>query len=330
MSHEFESGMSVRLPMWHGLGNVLDEYPEDAADALIQSGLNWSVRKVPLFADVGGEIEETRFTQVIDYMGVVRSTDHSVLGVVSPKYEPIQNRRMMEFIWDLMSQSEECMMETAGSLKSGKIVWALAKLNEYDLVDDEHELTKDYILITNSHDGSNALRVLMTSVRVVCWNTWSAAISGATNTWAVRHIGFANERIEECRKSIGMAVEWSENSKEAMEYLADQRCDSELFNDLLSQVWPFDEDEDEDSVIEIMEKRQTELNDLYLGINETSSSIAGTNYAAFQAVNEQLDYLTTARGDSDVEKNERRFIRTFVDQKYLGQKSTALAMLLGG
>lgn len=37
----FESGFSVRQPMWHGKGIVLGEYPEDWSDAREKAGLTW-------------------------------------------------------------------------------------------------------------------------------------------------------------------------------------------------------------------------------------------------------------------------------------------------
>lgn len=325
--HWYESGFSYRKPQWHGLGNIIQERPESVKQSLELSGLDWMVSKVPLYAKISDQDDSDRFSLVMDHKAIVRSTDRSVLGIVTPKYEPIQNKTMMDFIWELTKQETNLSLETAGSLKNGKIVWALSFLREFEVQGIEEELNQTYVLITNSHDGSNALRVLLTGVRVVCWNTHSMAIAGADNIWSIRHIGNVSLRVEECRKSLELASEWSKNDEEAMEALAGEKCEDDLFKELLEQVWWYDEDEADDEEAEKMEKKREQLLENYNKVND-STSLGGTKYAAFQAVTEQLDYLTIARGETDLDKNARRFERTFIDQKTTNAKSTALYMLL--
>jgi len=326
--HFWESGFSYRTPCWHGLGNIIQERPQSVQNALDLAGLNWTVSKVPLYAKTSeAEEPKERFSLVLDHQAIVRSTDRSVLGIVTPKYEPIQNKTMMDFIWELTQQEQSLSLETAGSLKSGKIVWALSLLREFEVKGIEEELNQTYVLITNSHDGSNALRVLLTGVRVVCWNTHSMAIAGADNIWSIRHIGNVHARVEECRKSLELASEWSKTDEDAMNTLAGEQCEEDLFKELMEQVWWYDEDEDDDEKAEKMERKREQLLENYNQVND-STSLGGTKYAAFQAVAEQLDYLTIARGDDETAQNARRFERTFIDQVSLNAKSTALHLLL--
>jgi phage/plasmid-like protein (TIGR03299 family) len=119
MSAEFESGMFVREPAWHRLGVVVDEAP-NVEEAIKLAGLDWEVRKEPVHFKV--EDEEV---EVPNRFAVVRSTDDKPLGIVSDRYEPLQNTEAFKFFNPFL---EYCDFNTAGSLREGKNVWILAKL----------------------------------------------------------------------------------------------------------------------------------------------------------------------------------------------------------
>src|ERR1044072_1095622 len=50
MSHDFTSGLSVHEVPWHGLGEVLDDYPESWAEARKIAGLEWEPAMEPVYA----------------------------------------------------------------------------------------------------------------------------------------------------------------------------------------------------------------------------------------------------------------------------------------
>ncbi len=111
---------------WHGLGTKVsnDLTPEQMLKA---AGLNWTVDPVDLFAEVGGKRLAT------GHRALVRSTDQRVIDVITDDWNPVQNSDAFEFFNDFVAHGD-MSMETAGSLKDGKIVWALAKVKEsFDL-----------------------------------------------------------------------------------------------------------------------------------------------------------------------------------------------------
>jgi Domain of unknown function (DUF932) len=61
-----------------------------------------------------------------------------------------------------------------------------------------------YLAALNSH-GSSKFRLLLTSVRMVCANTQSAAIAGAKSTFGIRHTNGARVAIQEARTALGLA-----------------------------------------------------------------------------------------------------------------------------
>lgn len=174
MSHEFESGFFVRSKAWHGLGTVLADAP-DTAEGLQLAGLDWDVRLEPVYAHVDVDGFGTEEVELPDNFAVCRDKDDATeaLAVVGSKYTPLQNSDA--FAWfDPILHEGNAKLEAAGSLKGGRVVWVLARIG------DDGEVTpgdpvSPYLLLSNSHDGSRAVGVQFTPIRVVCWNTLSYA-----------------------------------------------------------------------------------------------------------------------------------------------------------
>jgi phage/plasmid-like protein (TIGR03299 family) len=186
MSHELtasDSMMSVHAVPWHGLGAVLPERPGSLPAALHAAGLDWRVLQVPLYRHDGldGEAE----SELDGLRGNVRADSGALLGVVSADYRVVQNTEAFAFLANLIGS--ELQFETAGSLWGGKAVWVLAELPDH--VEVGGDAVRRFVLVTTRHDGTAAVRALVTPVRVVCANTLRVAIAGARDTYRVRHLG---------------------------------------------------------------------------------------------------------------------------------------------
>ena len=116
-----------------------------------KADLNWSVEKVNTYADYNGEKIPTGME------ALVRSSDNKILTQVGKNWEPCQNETAFEFF------NEYCLeggmnMESAGSLKGGKMVWALAKINEsFDVVKGDQ--VDSYLLFSNPHEYGKSIDV---------------------------------------------------------------------------------------------------------------------------------------------------------------------------
>jgi phage/plasmid-like protein (TIGR03299 family) len=205
MVADFESGFFVREEAWHGLGNVLEHSP-DTLEGLKQSGLDWRVTLEPVKAhleDPMGTIE----LELPDNFAVVRERnggDPEALAVVGSKYTPLQNREAFQW-FDPILHEGNAKLEAAGSLKGGRVVWVLARIGDDGEVSGGDPVSP-YLLLSNSHDGSRAVGVQFTPIRVVCWNTLSYAHSlSKGKDIQVRHTANVKKTLDAVRDLLDLS-----------------------------------------------------------------------------------------------------------------------------
>jgi len=222
-----ETMMYNRTVPWHGLGTKVDEAPT-SADALRLAGLDWTVEQKNIQLCGGAKIQ--------NYKANVRSSDGQVLGIVGDRYKVIQNSEAFSFTDDIIGG--DVRYETAGSLNGGKKIWLLAKLPETEIAGDK---TEPFMCFSNTHDGSGAIRVCMTPVRVVCSNTLNLALDTARRSWSVRHTGDLQSKMHEARICLQMANAYmGELAKEA-DRLANTTVTRTQLDQILEEMFPVDE-----------------------------------------------------------------------------------------
>ena len=98
---------SVKQKAWHGLGQIVEEYPT-SAEALRFAGLDYSVEKRKLFTydnknQLANEPEiKISGIAVPDFYATIRTDTETVLGVVGKDYEVVQNIDAFSFLlWGL-------------------------------------------------------------------------------------------------------------------------------------------------------------------------------------------------------------------------------------
>lgn len=191
MAANFENGFFVGEPAWHGLGEVIKEAPT-SEEAIKVAGLDWDVIPKPIYDEFGREIPGYKVNQ--------RSSDGKNLGIVTNRYKVVQNREAFAFTDALLG--EGVRYETAGSLASGKRVWMLARLEDRLMCEED---MSNWLLFSNSHDGTGAVRVACVNVRVVCQNTLNLALRSAKRHWSCAHKGDIQGKLEEARYTLESA-----------------------------------------------------------------------------------------------------------------------------
>lgn len=222
-----ENMVYTREKPWHGLGTKVEEAPT-SADALRLAGLDWNMEQK--------NIQLCGGSKVPGYKANVRSTDGKVLGVVSDRYRIVQNADAFEFTDSIIGG--DVRYETAGSLNGGKKIWLLAKLPETEIVGDK---TEPYLCFSNTHDGSGAVRVCMTPIRVVCNNTLNLALDSAKRAWSVRHTGSLQSKMHEARVCLRMANTYMGALAEKADRMANTAITRDQLNMILDELFPVDE-----------------------------------------------------------------------------------------
>ncbi len=215
---------------WHGLGTQVDAAPT-SADALRLAGLDWRVDRKPIQVCGGRKIDS--------FFANVRSSDGAVLGVVSDRYKVVQNTEAFEFTDSLIGGDVPVRYETAGSLMGGRKIWLLARLPDTEIVGDN---TEPYLCFSNTHDGSGAIRVCMTPVRVVCNNTLNFALDGAKRSWSVRHTGDIKMKLQEARMCLDMANKYMDTLSKYADEMANRTVTDEQIAKVLDEMFPTDEE----------------------------------------------------------------------------------------
>lgn len=209
------SFFSVKEKAWHGLGQIVSEYPT-SAEAIKHAGLDYEVIKTPLYtkgsniihqAD-GIEIADNEI-KVPDYFANIRKDNNSVLGVVGKDYHIVQNREAFNFFDAIVGGGEGILYETAGALGNGERIFITAKLPDYIRVGNGDDVTEKYIFLTTSHDGSGSITAAFTPIRIVCQNTLNASLCNMSNVVRIRHTSGAKQRLENAHKVMGLANEFS-------------------------------------------------------------------------------------------------------------------------
>lgn len=219
-----ETMFSARTVPWHKKGTIV-QTTLNSTEAIIAAGLDWNVVQKPIYLD--------NQTNIDDYCANVRTSDNSVLGIVTERYRIVQNQEAFDFTNTLTNQGLE--FETAGSLNGGRTIWLLAKLPDVEIVGDK---TTPYIVFTNSHDGKKAITVAMTPIRVVCQNTLNLAIANATRKWSSRHMGDMESKLIEARKTLNLAQDYLFSLSLAGNNLAKQSIGKQYVVDMSNILFP--------------------------------------------------------------------------------------------
>lgn len=184
MAHLVEQMAYVGQTPWHGLGNQLaSRQPLEVWTE--QAGLDWRIKETPVRFIDGDKGHLGEILSFDDQKVLYRSDTQAPLSVVSQRYQVVQPREILEFYRDL-TEASGFELETAGSLKGGRKIWALARTGQSGVLKDKDQ-TNAYVLLATACDGTMATTAQFTSVRVVCNNTLAVALNGQTQAVKVSH-----------------------------------------------------------------------------------------------------------------------------------------------
>ncbi len=287
MSHQIESMAFVNSTPWHGLGNQLSAH--QPVDTWIkEAGMNWSINESPVLFNVAND--GMHIKTHADGKVLYRSDTNAALSVVSNRYKIVQPNEVLNFYKDLVGAGG-FELETAGVLKGGKKLWALAKTGQEANVKG-NDRVKAYLLLATSCDGTLATTAQFTSVRVVCNNTLQLAVNDKAGAIKVPHsttfdpktvkeaLGIGLSNWDQFMRNIRTLSRRSVSTIEAANYFADILDEQVL--DLAGTP---------------LSRAMQQVNSLYSGAGMGSLLIGtrGTAWGLLNAVTEYVDHSRKAR-----------------------------------
>lgn len=326
---------SVRKPMWHGLGTVLEGYPtvEEARELVHPwEPITETLYRRSYAMDEQGNPSE--YMEAVEgWQANVRSDNSNLLGITRDTYEPVKNEVMYEIASALEGEGQgQVMLETGGSLNGGAKVWLLMRFYEPITVNagaraKDPTATIPYFSLQNAHDGSASFRGQATMTRIVCQNTAHMADMDARargTEFTFRHSKNVHDRIEEARKAL---MGWRESVHEYQrfsEHLLGVKVTADQVNEYVERFFPIPAGQVISNRVSqnIEDARYTWL-EMYRD-SETNEGIEGTAYGILHA---SVEYLNHARRSHT---QETRFRRTFLDRDKMTQQATKLMLEVTG
>lgn len=274
MAANVETMFYVRETPWHGLGTRVMEAP-GSEDALELAGLNWKVRQEPIYTDNN--------LLIPGYKANVRDLDDKVLGVVTDRYKVVQNDEAFAFTDGLLG--EGVRYETAGALLDGRKVWILARMPREFIINGEQ--ISPYLVFSNTHDGSGAIKVAVTPIRVVCNNTLNLALSTAKRSWSMVHTGDVQGKMEEAKQTLFMAEKYMSRLGREFENLRKIELTDRQVMDYIKLLLPY-ENEDNSLHVRNINRFREDMQKRYFDAPDLKD--VGNN--AYRFVNAVSDFAT--------------------------------------
>lgn len=269
---------------WHGIGERLTG-DETTAEVMKAAGLDWHVNTEPVFR----KLADGQYVEVPAQVSV-RESDDRVLGVVGPRWTPLQNEAAFK-VFEPLVESGDMAWHTAGSLRDGERIWVLCQLalDNSQIVPGD-EISK-FALLSNGHDGKLAVHFGFTPIRVVCANTEALARScKASKLIRVRHHKFVKENVEKLRDIMNLANQEFEATCDEYRFLASRSINSEDLKKYVRIVFK-QQDKDEEDISTRSANIMASVESLFeSGKGNDLPGVKGTWWAAYNAVTEYLNY----------------------------------------
>lgn len=271
---------------WHGLGQKLDN-PATAVEAIAAAHMDWEVESKPVYMPGANQGE---MVAIPNKQAIVRTDTQEVFNVFSRSYAPLQNRDAFGF-FDKVVGEGQAIYHTAGSLGGGRKIWILAQLPGNLTIAGTNDEIERYILLSNSHDGTLAVSMKWTTVRVVCENTLMCALGGKGTHFRTEHQGNIQNRVLEAREVLELSDTHFSFMMEKLNQLAATKMNQESLDMFLWDLYELDPELPLTDQFHLKQLNYQQTMELFeTGRGNQDKGVRGTAWAALNAVTEFVDY----------------------------------------
>lgn len=219
---------------------------QSSAEVMHKAGLDFLVGKCDLMArmpmgskcnnivnELAGEFayEGKIYRELLGHYATYRVDTSMPLGLVKEKYEVVQNIDAFKFFDDAIGK-DMARWDKAGILNGGRKIYLSAKLPVETKVGEDK--IDNYLVFSNSHDGTSSVNIMFTPIRVICTNMLNSALKSADSYIRIRHTESAKKKLQRGAEILRIACEHATtvqeyynsllkvkmSDKEVMEYLA--------------------------------------------------------------------------------------------------------------
>ena len=228
MAHQVETMAYAGKVPWHGLGTPVSN-DLTPVQMMEKAGVDWRVQEVDTYIEYNGN------RQFTGQKCLVRETDGKILTTVGENWNPVQNEEAFDFFAEYVNAGD-MEMHTAGSLKDGQIVWALAKVKDsFELFSGDR--VDSYLLFSNPHQYGKSIDVRFTPIRVVCNNTLTFALDSMSD----RQVKVGHRSVFDAsavKQTLGIATDKMQEYKEVAAFLGSKRFTADSYIEYLNTVFP--------------------------------------------------------------------------------------------
>jgi phage/plasmid-like protein (TIGR03299 family) len=289
MAHLVEQMAYVGQTPWHGLGNQLSAHQPIEVWAK-QAGMDWQIREAPVrfMTEIAGNLGA--IMSFPENKVLFRSDTNEPLSVVGQRYQVVQPREILEFYRDL-TEISGFELETAGVLKGGRKIWALARTGQSSTIKG-NDVTNGYVLLATACDGTLATTAQFTSIRVVCNNTLAVALSGSNSAVKVPHsTSFDPQAV---KQQLGISVSTWDTFMYRMKGLSERKVKSKEVLNYYLRVFT---DQSKTASGHTNERAMTKAMAMFDGHGKGAelASSKGTALGLLNSVTEFIDHERRAR-----------------------------------
>ena len=273
---------------WHGHGTKVP--PDVTAEGMIRAAdLDWNVEKEPIGRAKPGTSGGRYLLKRRARPGHKPREKDVELGIVSDRYQPLQNTDAFKFFDPFIKQGV-ARFETAGALGTGERVWILACMPGRTIEVVPGDEVSQYLVLSNSHDGDGAVKIKFTPIRVVCQNTLNLALKNGDKAFSIQHSRTSMPlRLDEVSTMIGMFQGVFDDAAVAFRAMVKTNMNEDRLTTYLESVLPRTDSQRES---QIMPKRWKRIMNAFK-LGQPTGHVRGTEntlWAAYNAVTYDEDY----------------------------------------
>lgn len=287
------------LPYMNAFGTVDISSATNVNEALQISQLDWKVNSKFIYDENGKPYEK--------FKANVREDDDKLLGIVTDRYQIVQNWDAFDFVDNLVSEGFK--FDKAGQFRDGRSIWVMGSLPETQILGDD---ISNNVVFVNSHDGSSGVKVMMTPVRLICSNMINLALRKADRIWATKHTGSIYTKLEEAKHTLGLANKYMTELNEEAERLAQIKITDTEIEAIFDTLFPIDPNKDSERKINNVSIIKDNFVQCYNAAD--IAQFKGTVYGAVNAMSDLVSHKIPIRDSQNFyENNWNRLINGHPD-----------------